>query len=50
MTVAFQPLSICKNKLDLSFFSLIIVNNSVETIAFSRYWIIITEKKLKRKC
>ena len=40
-----QPLSICQNKLDPSFFSLIIIYNLAEAIVFRRYWIIISKLK-----
>ena len=49
MTVVIQPLSICQNKLDSSFFSLIIIYNSAEAIVLRRYCIIITELKFNSK-
>ena len=51
MTVIFQLLSICQNRLDPSWslFSKIIIYNSVERIVFHKYLIIITEYKPKRK-
>ena len=50
MTVVIQPLSICQNKLDSSFFSLIIIYNSAEAIVLRGYCIIITELKFNSKC